>query len=52
MEDITVNAELEGVVAAELWKVGIDCRISLGINVVQSVEHKLVVNYGQHSYIR
>ena len=36
MVDITVNAELDRLAAAVLWNVRMDCRMSLGIDTVQS----------------
>ena len=50
MKDIIIHFELERLVAAVLWNVGMDCRMLLGIDAVQSVRHKLVVSQGQHTF--
>ena len=50
MEDITIHTELQRLVAAVPWNVGMDCRMLLGIDAVQSVRHKVVVSHGQQTF--
>ena len=40
--DITLTVELERLVVALFWKVGMACRMLLGIEAVQSAGHNIL----------